>query len=187
MDGVRPGGQRRIDRVLDPGYLAGLTQLPIEQVRVLRDEADQEEVDLSYLRRLLQARLDLVQDELERRAEGRPEPADLVAHLARVLADGSRPAAQGLGRHRTAEPSRAGESRRQVEALAGDDLLTGLPRRSSQELLNVAGVLRAEEASVSGRRAAVQQVCDALSAEITRRYRDGEADVDALLPGDAGR
>ena len=31
------------------------------------------------------------------------------------------------------------------------------------------------------KRRAVQKVMDACSAEITRRYRDGEADVDALL------
>jgi len=83
MDGVRAGGDRRIDRVLAEGYLDQLATRPLSEIRGLREQADQEETDLSYLRRLLQARLDLVQDELDRRAEGRPVPADLVAHLPR--------------------------------------------------------------------------------------------------------
>jgi hypothetical protein len=49
---VRPGGRRRIDRVLGPGYLSGLGDLPLKVLRERRDEAAQEETDLSYLRRL---------------------------------------------------------------------------------------------------------------------------------------
>ncbi len=182
MDGVRAGGDRRIDRVLAEGYLDQLATRPLSKIRGLREQADQEETDLSYLRRLLQARLDLVQDELDRRAEGRPVPADLVAHLTQVLTDDhARAAAPGSGRHRTVEPSRAGESRRHVEQLVSDDLLTDLPQRTSDELGLAAATLRAEEGSVSSQRAAVQRVFDVVSAEITRRYREGEADIGELL------
>ncbi len=41
--------------------------------------------------------------------------------------------------------------------------------------------LSEEERGLSGKRRQVQQVMDACSAEITRRYRDGEADVETLL------
>jgi hypothetical protein len=41
--------------------------------------------------------------------------------------------------------------------------------------------LSEEERTISVRRREVQAVMDTCSAEITRRYRDGEADVDALL------
>jgi len=182
MDGVRAGGDRRIDRVLAEGYLDQLATRPLSEIRGLREQADQEETDLSYLRRLLQARLDLVQDELDRRAEGRPVPTDLVAHLTQVLTDDhARSAAPGSGRHRTVEPSRAGESRRHVEQLVSDDLLTDLPQRTSDELGLAAATLRAEEGSVSSQRAAVQRVFDVVSAEITRRYREGEADIGELL------
>ena len=43
---------------------------------------------------------------------------------------------------------------------------------------------RAEELDLSSKRRAVQEVMDAASAEITRRYRDGEASVEALLAED---
>ena len=42
---------------------------PMTEVRRLRREAEQEEVNLSYTRRLLQGRLDIVRRELQRRAE----------------------------------------------------------------------------------------------------------------------
>jgi len=62
-----------------------------------------------------------------------------------------------------------------------DDLLTDLPQRTSDELGLAAATLRAEEGSVSSQRAAVQRVFDVVSAEITRRYREGEADIGELL------
>jgi hypothetical protein len=181
VDGVRQGGQRRIDRVLAGDYLAGLATLPLAEVRGLRDEADQEETDLSYLRRLLQGRLDLVRAEIDRRSSGAARPADFVAELTRVLTDPDRPAAQGLGRYRPGEPSRAGDSRRHVESLVSDADLSDVGARSDLELGAVQDTLAQEEAHISERRKAVQAVLDAASAEIARRYRDGEADVASLL------
>jgi hypothetical protein len=45
--------------------------------------------------------------------------------------------------------------------------------------------LEREEQEVSDKRRAVQTVMDACTAEVTRRYRDGDADVSDLLPTDA--
>ncbi|MDX6265942.1 MAG: hypothetical protein QOD70_682, partial [Frankiales bacterium] len=95
-------GSRRIDRVLADDYLAGLGDLPLAEVRARRDEAEQEEVDLSYIRRLIQGRMDIVRAELNRR-EGGAE-GSLVDNLAHVLADEPRSGARGLGRHATVEP-----------------------------------------------------------------------------------
>ena len=63
-----PTGNRRIDRVLAENYLDGIATLPMDEVRSLRKEAEQEETDLSYLRRLLQGRLDILRAELARRS-----------------------------------------------------------------------------------------------------------------------
>ena len=79
---VRPGGRRRIDRVLAPDYTEGVEQRPLVEVRELRDEAAQEETDLSYLRRLLHARIDIVRAEQERRSSG---GSAVVEQLATIL------------------------------------------------------------------------------------------------------
>lgn len=176
-------GTRRIDRVLAHDYLDGLRQATLPEARSLRDDAEQEEVDLSYIRRLIQGRMDIVRAELNRR-EG-PGTGTLVENLAHVLADEPRGAAHGLGRHSTIEPSRIDSHRRYVEALVADVDLTDTAARSSDELHHAMRVLSDEEQVVSAKRRLVQSVMDACSAEIARRYRDGEADVTSLLDAEA--
>ena len=176
-----PGGMRRIDRVLAEDYLAGLAEAPLADVRALRAEAEQEEADLSYVRRLVQGRIDIVKAELARRTGG--QGGSLVDSLAQVLADQTRSSTpHGLGRHVTVEPSRVDAHQRYVEALVADVDLSDTTARTDEELQRALEVLSAEEEVVSGKRRQVQVVMDALSAEVTRRYRDGEADVAALLP-----
>ena len=178
VEGTKQGG-RRIDRVLAEDYLAGLRGLSLADVRELRGEAEQEEVDLSYLRRMIQGRLDILRAELNRRDSTGTN--SLVEDLSTILADEPRSAARGLGRHSTVEPSRADSHRRYVEALVADVDLSDTGARSSDELAHAMRTLSEEERKISEKRRAVQGVMDACSAEITRRYRDGEADVDALL------
>ena len=178
VDGTAQGN-RRIDRVLAEDFLDGLRDLPLAEVRELRTEAEQEEVDLSYLRRMIQGRLDILRAELNRRDSSSAQT--LVEGLAGILADEPRAPARGLGRHTTVEPSRADSHRRYVEALVANVDLSDTGARSTDEIAHAMRTLAEEEQSISGKRRAVQKVMDACSAEITRRYRDGEADVDALL------
>jgi hypothetical protein len=99
---VRPGGRRRIDRVLSPDYTSGIDRCALSEVRQLRDEAAQEETDLSYLRRVLHARIDIVRAEQRRRREGGSAP--VVDQLASILADNAVGPATGSGRYQTIEP-----------------------------------------------------------------------------------
>ena len=177
-DGTPDAGNRRIDRVLAEDYLDGLREAPLADVRALRAEAEQEEVDLSYLRRMVQGRLDVLRAEQARRSgtEG-----GLVEGLAHILADEPRSPARGLGRHSALEPSRVDDHRRKVEAMVADVGVSDLAERSDEELAADLAAFDAEEQGLSAKRREVQAVMDACSAEITRRYRDGEADVGALL------
>ncbi len=174
----RPGN-RRIDRVLAEDFLAGLQDLPLPEVRALRAEAEQEEVDLSYLRRMIQGRLDILRAELNRR-DGTGD-SNLVQGLAAILADEPRAPARGLGRYTTMEPSRADSHRRYVEALVADVDLSDVSARSTDELAHAMRTLSEEEQELSAKRRQVQRVMDECGGDITRRYRDGEADVDTLL------
>jgi hypothetical protein len=175
-----PGGNRRIDRVLAEDFLAGLRTAELSEVRAMRAEAEQEEVDLSYLRRMVQGRIDVVRAELNRR-EGSGGNGSLIDGLAAILADEPRGPARGLGRHSSVQPSRADSHRRYVEALVANVDLSDVSARTSDELAHAMRTLSEEEQKLSAKRRAVQQVMDACSAEITRRYRDGEADVGTLL------
>jgi hypothetical protein len=176
---VRPGGRRRIDRVLAPGYADGLAQLALAEVRARRDEAAQEETDLSYLRRMLHGRIDIVRAEQRRRQEGAQTP--MVSELPRILANNALGPATGSGRFQTTEPSRAEGHRRHTEALVSDAGLSDVESQSSEELETALQAYIDAETSVSQRRREVQRVMDALNAEIGSRYAHGMASVDELL------
>lgn len=174
-------GRRRIDRVLAEGYLAGLPGLPLAEVRRRRAEAEQEEADVSYVRRLVHGRIDIIRAEQTRRASG-AAGSSLVESLPSILADEARPPARGLGRHAPTEPSRVDEHRRYVEALVADVDLSDVTARTDEELARALERFAEEERSLSQKRRAIHGVIDACTAEIARRYREGEADVSALLP-----
>ncbi|MGH3816098.1 MAG: aerial mycelium formation protein [Pseudonocardiaceae bacterium] len=176
---VRTGGRRRIDRVLAPGYVTGVGELGLAEVRARRDDAAQEETDLSYLRRLLHARIDIVRAEQRRRCEGGNAP--VVTELARILAAKPLGPATGSGRFQPVEPSRAQAHRRNIEALVADVDLSDVGSLSSEQLDAALHAYRTEEASVSQRRREVQHVMDSFNAEIGARYASGAASVDDLL------
>jgi hypothetical protein len=176
-----PGGRRRIDRVLDPAFLQGLDELPLADVRERRHEAEQEEADLSYVRRLLQGRIDIVRAELGRRSGD--DRGSLVDQLASILAEGTVGPPRGSGHHNVVEPSRVAENRRSVEQLVSDVGVSDVVSRSDDELAESLTRLTEYESAVSRNRRRVQEVMDACTAEIARRYQSGEATVDDLLAG----
>lgn len=179
MATVQPGN-RRIDRVLGPQFLDALAEAPLEEVRRRRDDAAQEESDLSYLRRLLQGRMDILNAELGRRAE-HGSSRSLMEELPTILADTPTPGPRGLGRHLNVEPSRADQHRRQVEVLVADVDMSDVTSHTQAELEQALEVFRREEERVSATRRSVQEIVDACASEIGRRYREGAADVADLL------
>ncbi|CRK60421.1 AmfC protein [Alloactinosynnema sp. L-07] len=182
---VRPGGRRRIDRVLSPDYVDNLDQLDLAEVRARRDDAAQEETDLSYLRRLLHGRIDIVKAEQKRRATGGSQ--SVVDQLAAILADNAVGPAMGSGRHQMMEPSRAEAHRRHVEALVSDADLTDVGSLPDDRLALALHTYQAEEESVSQRRREVQVVMDLLNDQIGSRYRAGSASVDDLLAAERAK
>jgi hypothetical protein len=172
-----PNGRRRIDKVLAEGFADDLGGLDIDELRDRRREAEQEEADLSYVRRMLQGRTDILRAELARRAGGGDK---IVEHLSAVLADTGR-SDHGLGRFLRVEPSRVDEHRRLVEQVIADVGVSDVEGRSDDDLRAALGRLEEFEHSISEDRRAVQAVMDRLTAEVAGRYKSGSATVDDLL------
>jgi len=181
------GGRRRIDRVLAPGYLDGIAALELDEVRIRRAEADQEEVDLSYARRLIQGRIDILKAEQQQRRGGgsltpplgtRSDEA-IVEALKRILGN-ERRTDHGLGRHLTSSPSRVGEHRREAERAVADVGGSDLASLDDPQLDAAIVSLSKIESRVSRSRREVQQVVDALTAEVARRYNLDKLDSVSL-------
>lgn len=253
-----------------------LPRLRLAELRVLRRDALRAEADLSYVRRLVQGRIDILRAELELRlaglppetetapapsgrtpvredredpegredrggasqrglesqeglepqgdpepkgepepqgdsepqggleprrgpeSQGDPEPqgnleglgslgslggtatAPLVARLTRILAD--RPVGQrSSARHVTLGTPHSEEYGRLAAAMLAEVELSDLAARTDDELRAAMGRLVTYEQQVSRRRQQLQHIADGCGAEIARRYREGEAQVDDLL------
>src|SRR4051812_4424042 len=76
----------RSARVLDPTYLDGLDANTIEELRAKHAECVELETEVSYVRRLTQARIDILEAEVQRRSSG-GSLEDLISRLPEILAD----------------------------------------------------------------------------------------------------
>jgi hypothetical protein len=56
--------RRRVDKVPDPAFLVGLTDWPLDELRRCHSECLEIETEVSYVRRVAQARLDILEAEL---------------------------------------------------------------------------------------------------------------------------
>ena len=179
-----PEGRRRVDKVLAPDFLLHIDALPLPELRARRHEAEQEEADLSYLRRILHGRIAILKAELRRRD---PETGggSIIDQLSTILGDELR-STRGSGRHFTVEPSRVDEHRRAEEVIIADSTMSDVGARTEDELRDALVRLAAHESEISEVRHEVQTVMDALTAEVGARYRDGSASVDQLLAPDSG-
>jgi hypothetical protein len=108
--------------------------------------------------------------------------SSLVDDLPEIL--GEHVHAPGTGRLPTLmAPSAEDETRLRAEldAVVAPESLTALDRLDDDELADLVVRLNAFEREISERRRHVHHDIDALQAELTRRYKTGEADVESLL------
>jgi len=169
-----------LERIAAPSYLDNLVGLSIETVRSLRTECHREENRMSYLRRLAQGRHDIVRAEAERRLAGQPPTTDVLTDLVHALAGqvtGGKADRMPRGLVADDDPAFVAE----LDDVCPPAKLAGLADVSDEELTSALNGLWSLEREVSSWRLLLFRRLDALAAELTRRYREGEADVDSLL------
>ncbi|MFE2979134.1 ABC transporter substrate-binding protein [Streptomyces sp. NPDC059258] len=161
---------------------AGFGGLRLPELRTLRRDAQRDEADLSYVRRLVQGRIDILRAELARRRdpEAPVEDAAVVDRLSEILAD-TPSRHRSSARHVTLTTPRGDEFRQLAAENLAEVELSDLDARTDEELHTAMGRLVRYEQQVSRRRHELQRTADDCGAEIARRYRDGEAQVDDLL------
>ncbi len=176
--------ERRIsDRIADPAYAANLPDRSMEQLQQMRREAQAFENEVSFERRLTQARIDILTAELDHRA-GKVE-GDVMSRLADILADHDTGTTEGMPLPSRVPdlsvPLSAQRPRRRVEEIVGSDTLARLNKLPESEIRSSIESLAEHERALSSRRKSVHEVLDRIQAEIVRRYTTGEADPSALL------
>jgi hypothetical protein len=153
-------------------------ELSLDELRLLRSRLQNEDDVVSYVRRVAQARVDLVRAEQHRRDRG--EVTDDLSSELRVV----------LSTHLTGgtpRPPRPVDNvadnalSDELDAVCAENGFSRLEELSSEELSQLEQRLTAFERRVSDDRRDRYDRLDALSAELVRRYREGEASVDGLL------
>jgi hypothetical protein len=167
--------RRRVDKVLDSTYLAGLGDWSLDEVRRRHAECLEIETEVSYVRRVAQARVDILEAELDRRAAGR-SVGDLIAALPTILSDEEpRPPVERSRLPRQLAPSMGIPWRRGLERLIADGTLADLPALSGEELRATITQLRELEQQASTQRRALHGVIGRLEADIAARHKVGRA------------
>ena len=165
----------RSARVLDPAYHSGLEDLPEAELRTKHAECLELETEVSYVRRLAQARTEILQAELDRRRDG-GSIADLIARLPEILADkGPRTAAANARVPEILAPSMSISWSRGTEYLIADDTLVNLPTLTEDELRETIDALHELEGEVSTTRRQLHGVIDAIEDVLGPRLTDAEA------------
>ena len=149
-------------------------QLSLADIRAQRNALQGQEDAISFVRRLAQGRLDLVQDEQRRRASGSDQP---VGSLADRLADvfGQQ---HGGGSARPPRETNVPADHPlvlELDQLCEHYQFESMENIDDKSLDELAGALGMFEKSCSGQRHDLFEKIDALTAELVRRVREGGA------------
>lgn len=173
--------RRRIDIISEDGFADDLANVTLDDLRERRRLCDIVDSELSYYRRLLHGRMDLLAFEMRRRSG--EETRSLIEALPEILAESEgRPNDDLPARSLPIEaPDIPMTGRRDIDRVLEDDFLTHLPTIESPEIERIQTLLAETEAAISAQRRAVYDAYERIQSELSRRYRDGLADVDELL------
>lgn len=154
-----------------------MATMSITELRAERADLQRTEQRLSYERRLVQGRIDILRAELLARAEHREEAGDIAARLSAVLTDR---AAAGSGP--------LGVTSLSVDVPDGseglfDDQPADLSALDLDALDALATDLESRERDLSEQRREIFAAIDRLAAELADRYRADDVPVAELLEG----
>jgi hypothetical protein len=156
-----------------------LTSMPLAELRAERDTLRAEEDAVSFVRRLAQGRVDLVAAvRAHRESDGTGSVADIIRSGV-----GSAPS---TGSSRPPRDTEVAADHPLVEEFESLSDRLGFDDMAELDLDSLAALGRGLadfESEMSARRRRLFDRIDALTAELVRRYRDGDASVDSLLQG----
>jgi hypothetical protein len=161
----------RTARVLDPRYVADLDDRSVDDLRLIHAEWPELEGDVSYVRRVTQARIDILGAEIGRRERGESID-DLIRALPDIPSDpGPRPAPASS--HLPIQMAPAQDSEWQPELAEFDGLLANLPALSDDELTESIERPRKLEHNVSTERRALHGVIDRIDHRLGELLKSG--------------
>jgi hypothetical protein len=172
-----------VDSVLAAAQGQDLATASLQDIRSMRDECRRVEDKVSYLRRLVQGRLDIIAADLRRREAGTSagDLPSLVEQLPEILSDRVRGPGAGRMPSSTLPPEDDEDLVAELDSIVPPGTLDSLPLLSDEDARQLAAEFGDLERRVSERRRDLFGRIDALQAELARRYKSGEATVGVVL------
>jgi len=159
----------RSAHVLDPAYVAGLDDRNIEELRAKHAECVELETEVSYVRRLTQARIDILEAEVQRRSTG-GSLGDLIERLPQILADEG-PRGNPASSHLPLQMAPEQDSEWAPALERFDGVIANLPSLGDAELEEAIAGLRALEREVSDQRRELFAVIDRIDTSLATQLR----------------
>ena len=163
----------RTARILAREFTSDLQGMGTDEIRARRDEARAERDSLSYLRRLIQSRQDMLS--AEREARGRP--GQFRAPLAEVLSGQGHADSRGEAVHLQLPPEDMAAADARVSEILADEAFANPKELTDEQLDEMVATLHEEEQAVSSDRGAVIRAHDKLQEELKRRYREDPSQI----------
>jgi hypothetical protein len=162
--------RRRIDRVLQPEFVSDLDKVDLVELRERRDTTEDVENQVSFYRRLLHGRMDLLDFELTRRSG--TEERTLLEALPEILAKGMILGTEPTLRYiEVMPPMPESTGKRLIDKIMDDGVLAQLPDLTDDEISEALDGLREFEGELSVQRKQLFHVIDKIQDEIVERYR----------------
>lgn len=172
-----PANRRKLDQIFDPAFISSPEELSVNEVRRRRDECRHEEAVLSFVRRWLHGKLDILGAERDRR---RTSSTELSGRLKEILAPGTTRNSRGArATLPSADVQNAG--RRFVERLVSSAHLARLSEMPDSEIEELVERLVSEESKISDQRRRLFEVLDVLESDLVARYKSGKTSADELI------
>jgi hypothetical protein len=171
VSGEEGQGRRRSDRITAPDFGENPSSLDIDEVRRRRDDCLAEREYLSYLRRLLHGRVEILRAEVKARADGVEIP--LVDRLAAILgSDTPTGPSRGEALRLGLPEEEMNNARRRVERLMASAAFSDPETMDDEALQRAIEALTEEEKQVSALRRTVMDLHDLFQGEMKRRYKE---------------
>jgi hypothetical protein len=159
----------RSRRVLDPAYVDALESRTVDELRAMHAECLELETEASYVRRLTQARIDILEAEIGRRERG-DSLEDLINDLPRILADPG-PRGDPVTSRLPMQMAPNQDSEWDPRLAEFEGTLANLPGLTADELTGAIDGLRALEREVSDQRRALFGVIDRIDLLLAERLK----------------
>jgi hypothetical protein len=159
----------RSARVLDPAYVAELETSSVDVLREMHAECIELETEVSYVRRLTQARIDILDAELERRASGK-SLEDLIRDLPQILSDHG-PRGNPASSRLPLQMAPAQDSEWAPELARFDGVLANVTQLGDGDVREAIAGLQELERDVSDQRRELHGVIDQIDLKLARSFR----------------